>query len=389
MWKLSDARDGQVTFPGRPGDGERRKNIFGPKSWNPISLGSIVFLQSQRTYRAVLCTELKKPLVVRDVPSALLQSHEVRIHVRCCGVNFADILACQGLYQHQYPLPFIPGMEFSGDVVETGKAVTNIKEGDCVIGVANGKALAEEYIADSKLLWKIPQGVSYEQAAALPASYGTAILALKYRAQTQLGETVLVTAAAGATGLAVVDVAANVLKAKVIAAAGSDSKCHLAIQKGALESVNYNEASLKEEVKKLTANKGVDVVIDTVGGDIFKQALHSLAFKGRIVVVGFAGGTIPSIPANILLLKNISALGLFWGQYRDEEFSVFSSTISSALSYYQEGQIQPHIGGMFKLEEVRKRSLTSTVLKLLQNFLDCPVDNLYNNERKVLMKLGE
>ncbi|KAK9406134.1 quinone oxidoreductase-like 2 [Crotalus adamanteus] len=111
-----------------------------------------------------------------------------------------------------------------------------------------------------------------------------------------------------------VDVAANVLKAKVIAAAGSDSKCRLAIQKGAVESVNYSEASLKEEVKKLTANKGVDVVIDTVGGDIFKQALHSLAFECRIVVVGFAGGTIPSIPANILLLKNISALGIFWGR---------------------------------------------------------------------------
>ncbi|KAK9409951.1 quinone oxidoreductase-like 2 [Crotalus adamanteus] len=125
----------------------------------------------------------------------------------------------------------------------------------------------------------------------------------------------------------------------------------MAIQKGAVESVNYSEASLKEEVKKLTANKGVDVVIDTVGGDIFKQALHSLAFEGRIVVVGFAGGTIPSIPANILLLKNISALGIFWGRYRDEKFPVFSSTISSALSYYQEGQIQPQIGKVFKLEE--------------------------------------
>ncbi|KAK9400071.1 quinone oxidoreductase-like 2 [Crotalus adamanteus] len=125
----------------------------------------------------------------------------------------------------------------------------------------------------------------------------------------------------------------------------------MAIQKGVVESVNYSEASLKEEVKKLTANKGVDVVIDTVGGDIFKQALHSLAFEGRIVVVGFAGGTIPSIPANILLLKNISALGIFWGRYRDEKFPVFSSTISSALSYYQEGQIQPQIGKVFKLEE--------------------------------------
>ncbi|KAM6456516.1 quinone oxidoreductase-like protein 2 isoform 1-T1 [Liasis olivaceus] len=331
-----------------------RRNIFGPKSGDPISPGSIIFLQPQRTYRAALCTELKKPLVIRDVPSALLQPHEVRIRVRCCGVNFADILACQGLYQEQHSLPFTPGMEYSGDVVETGKAVTNIKEGDCVIGVTKRKALAEEYIADPKLLWKIPQGVPYEEAAALPASYGTAILALKHRAQTQPGETVLVTAAAGATGLAVVDVAANALKVKVIAAAGSDSKCNLAIQKGAVESVNYSGANLREEVKKLTSNKGVDVVIDTVGGDIFKQALHSLAFEGRIVVVGFAGGTIPSIPANILLLKNISALGLFWGRYRDEEFPIFSSTITSALSYYQDGQIQPYIGRVFKLEEVNE-----------------------------------
>ncbi|ETE74049.1 hypothetical protein L345_00103, partial [Ophiophagus hannah] len=308
----------------------------------------VVDFKSQRTYRAVLCTELKKPLVVRDVPSALLQSHEVRIHVRCCGVNFADILACQGLYQYQHPLPFIPGMEYSGDVVETGKAVTNIKEGDCVIGVTNAKALAEEYIADSKLLWKIPQGVPYEQAVALPASYGTAILALKHRAQTQLGKTGK--KPENATRPIILDS----IQINVIAAAGSDSKCHLAIQKGAVESVNYNKASLKEEVKKLTANKGVDVVIDLFGGDIFKQALHSLAFEGRIVVVGFAGGTIPSIPANILLLKNISALGLFWGRYWNEEFPVFSSTISSALSYYQEGQIQPHIGGVFKLEEVNE-----------------------------------
>ncbi|KAL7984759.1 hypothetical protein Chor_003329 [Crotalus horridus] len=135
-------------------------------------MSSIVFLQPQRTFRAVLCTELKKPLVVRDVPSALLQSHEVRVHVCSCGVNFADILACQGLYQHHPPLPFIP--EDDG--------------GDCVIGVTNGKALAEECIADSKLLWKIPQGVPYEEAAALPVSYGTAILALKHRAQTQPGK---------------------------------------------------------------------------------------------------------------------------------------------------------------------------------------------------------
>ncbi|XP_008116000.2 quinone oxidoreductase-like protein 2 isoform X1 [Anolis carolinensis] len=325
-----------------------RRNPFGEGLQSPS------FLQPQRAYRSAICMEVNKPLVVQDVPSALLQPHEVRIRVRCCGVNFADILACQGLYQEKRSLPFTPGMEFSGDVMETGKAVTAIKEGDRVIGVTGTSAMAEEYIADPKLLWTIPKQVSYEDAAALPVSYGTAILALEHRAQTQPGETVLVTAAAGATGLAVVDVATHILKAKVIAAAGSDGKCNLALQKGAFHGVNYSGTNLREEVKKLTVNKGVDVVIDTVGGDIFKEALHSLAWEGRIVVVGFAGGTIPSIPANLLLLKNISALGLFWGRYREQDFPVFSSTLSSAVLYCQEGRIQPHIGAVFRLEEVNE-----------------------------------
>ncbi|XP_054837577.1 quinone oxidoreductase-like protein 2 [Eublepharis macularius] len=331
-----------------------RRNGFGQEPLSPISLSGVNFLQHPRAYRAALCTELTKPLVVRDVPSSSLQSHEVRVRVRYCGVNFADILACQGLYQDKHSLPFTPGMEFSGDVLETGVEVSSVKEGERVIGVAHTKALAEEYVADQKLLWKIPHGVPYEEAAVLPVSYGTAILALEHRAHTQPGETVLVTAAAGATGLATVDVASSVLKAKVIAAAGSDRKCNLALQKGASQSVNYSRAGLREELKKLTAYKGVDVAIDTIGGDIFKEALHSLAWEGRIVVVGFAGGTIPSIPANLLLLKNISALGLYWGRYRDQDFPVFSSALSSALRYCQEGRIQPHVGAVFKLEEVNE-----------------------------------
>lgn len=238
--------------------------------------------------------------------------------------------------------------------MEIGVAVSSVKKGDRVIGVAKTNALAEEYVADQKLLWEIPEGVSYEDAAALPVSYGTAILALQHRAQTKPGETVLVTAAAGATGLAVVDVATNILNAKVIAAAGSNKKCNLALEKGAFQSVNYSWVDIREEVKKLTANKGVNVVIDAVGGDIFKAALHSLTWEGRIVVVGFAGGTIPSIPANLLLLKNISAIGLYWGRYREQDFSVFSNALSSALQYCHEGRIQPHIGSVFRLEEVNE-----------------------------------
>ncbi|XP_032948028.1 quinone oxidoreductase-like protein 2 [Rhinolophus ferrumequinum] len=305
-----------------------------------------------RYYRAALCTELKQPLAIEEVAPRPVRPHEVRVDVHFCGVNFADILVCRGQYQERPHLPFAPGMEFSGTVLETGKDVSTVKEGDGVIGVSDFNSMAEEYIADQKALWQVPERVPLREAAALPVSYGTAIMALEHRARTQPGETVLVTAAAGATGLAVIDVATNVLQAKVIAAAGSDEKCKLAMQRGAQSSVNYRQGSLKEAVRKLLGSRGVDVVIDTVGGHVFLEALRSLAWEGRIVVVGFSGGTIASVPANLLLLKNISAMGVYWGRYRDQNFPVFSRSLSSALQYCQQGRIQPHIGAVFKLEEV-------------------------------------
>ncbi|VFV28977.1 quinone oxidoreductase-like protein [Lynx pardinus] len=243
-------------------------------------------------------------------------------------------------------------MEFSGTVLETGTDVSTVKEGDRVIGVSGFNGMAEECIIDHKTLWQIPEGVPLREAATLPVSYVTAILALEHRACTRPGETVLVTAAAGATGLAVIDVATNVLQAKVIAAAGSDEKCRLAMRKGAQSIVNYSQGSLKEAVRKLVGSDGVNVVIDAVGGDVFLEALRSLAWEGRIVVVGFAGGTIASVPANLLLLKNVSAMGLYWGRYKEQNFPIFSRILSSALQYCQQGRIQPHIGAVFKLEEV-------------------------------------
>lgn len=316
-----------------------------------------------RHYRAALCTALKQPLAIEEVAPRPVRPHEVRVDVHFCGVNFADILVCRGQYQERPHLPFTPGMEFSGTVLETGKDVITVKEGDGVIGVSDFNTMAEEYIADQKAVWRIPERVLLREAAALPVSYGTAIMALEHRACTQPGESVLVTAAAGATGLAVIDVATNVLQAKVIAAAGSDEKCKLALQRGAQSSVNYSQGSLKEAVRKLVGRGGVDVVIDTVGGDVFLEALHSLAWEGRIVVVGFSGGTIASVPANLLLLKNISAMGVYWGRYRDQSFPVFSRSMSSALEYCQQGRIQPHVGAVFKLEEVNDAFLHVTERK--------------------------
>ncbi|NXL94129.1 QORL2 protein, partial [Alectura lathami] len=311
-------------------------------------------LRGARGYRAALCTQLAQPLVLQDLPAPPLRPHQVRVRVHYCGLNFADILASQGLYQDKHALPFTPGMEFSGIVVEMGENVSAVKEGHRVIGVTGTSAMAEECVVDEKALWQIPDSVPSEDAAVLPVAYGTAWLALHRRARLQPRETVLVTAGAGATGLAIVDLAASIFQAKVIAAAGSDPKCQLALVSGASHAVNYSRDSLREQVATLTGGRGVDVAIDAVGGDIFKAALQSLAWEGRIVVMGFAGGKIPSIPANLLLLKNVSAMGVYWGRYQQEEFPLFSSAMSSLLQYCQEGKIHPHIGAVFKLEEVNE-----------------------------------
>ncbi|CAI9179717.1 unnamed protein product [Rangifer tarandus platyrhynchus] len=349
----------ELTRPQTPKGGPS----FGPSYPTFVPLCRTAWQGCGRNYRAALCAELKRPLVIEEVAPRPVQPHEVRVDVHFCGINFADILACHGQYQERHQLPFTPGMEFSGMVLETGTDVSTVKEGDRVIGLPGFNGMAEECIIDHMNLWQIPEKVSLREAAALPLSYGTAIFALEHRACTQPGETVLVTAAAGATGLAVIDVATNILQAKVIAAAGSDEKCQLAMQRGAQSSVNYSRGSLKEAVGKLVGSGGVNVVIDMVGGDVFLEALRSLAYEGRIVVVGFAGGTIASVPANLLLLKNATAMGLYLGRYWHQSFPIFSRRLSSALQYCQEGRIQPHIGEVFKLEEVNDAFLHITQRK--------------------------
>ncbi|XP_049563732.1 quinone oxidoreductase-like protein 2 [Orcinus orca] len=304
---------GRVASPRRPGrGGAGGVLLFLPRSDLPLcrhlrgALASASARAGQgcgRHYRAALGAELKQPLAFEEAVPRHLRPREVRVDVHFCGVNFADILACRDQYQERPQLPFTSGMEFSGTVLETGTDVSTVKEGDGVIGVSGFNGMAEECITDHKALWQIPEGVPLREAAALPVSYGPATLALERQAHTQPGEAVLVTAAAGATGRAVIDVAASVLQVKL-------QPCKLAMQRGAQSIVSYSQGSLKETVGKLVGSGGVNVVIDTVEGDIFLEALRSLAWEGRIVVVGFAGGTIASVPASLLLLKNISAMGL-------------------------------------------------------------------------------
>ncbi|XP_071960252.1 quinone oxidoreductase-like protein 2 homolog [Antedon mediterranea] len=309
-----------------------------------------------KTHQAAVCKELGKPLLITQVPSVQdLTGSQVRIAVRSCGINFADVLLAAGLYQEKPPLPFIPGTEVSGEVVEVGKSVRKFSKGDRVLGLSQAmQGYAQECVLEEMDLWRLPDSMSFEEGAALPVSYGTAWLGLTRKSNTKKGETVLVTAAAGSVGLATMDLATNVFGAKVIGAAGGPDKCSLVMKRGAAHAVDYKAESIREKVKEFTGGRGANVIFDAVGGDAFKECLRCIAWEGRLVIIGFAGGSIPKIPANILLVKNISAIGLYWGDFRNKELETWKASINEVMSYFEKGQIKPHIGRTFPLHQVNE-----------------------------------
>ncbi|KJE90442.1 quinone oxidoreductase-like protein 2 [Capsaspora owczarzaki ATCC 30864] len=310
--------------------------------------------------RAAVCSELKAPLTLsadyspagHPLVAKISPEKRVRIGIRACGVNFADTLMVEGLYQVKPPLPFVPGAEIAGIVLETGSAVKSVKIGDHVIALLDGGGFATECIAHEAQVYALPKTIAFGQAAALPVSYGTAITALSYRAQTKPGETVLITAAAGGVGLASIELAKRVLGAKVIACAGGAEKLAVCQAKGADHVIDYNKESIKDRVKEITNGKGVNVVIEVVGGDTFDQCLRSLAPEGRLVVIGFASGSIPSIPANLTLVKNIAVLGLYWGGYQAFNPSVLRNSIKDVIKHCEAGHISPVVSATYPLDQV-------------------------------------
>ncbi|XP_002730540.2 quinone oxidoreductase-like protein 2 homolog [Saccoglossus kowalevskii] len=305
--------------------------------------------------RAAVCEEYNKPLVIRNIPRVeKLGSGLIRVAVKCVGVNFADILSCKGQYQKKLSPPFVPGLEISGEVSEVADNVTTFKKGDRVFGAAISDGFSEEVIAHPQGLWHIPANATFTQAATLVVSYGTAMLALEQRAHIQPGETVLVTAAAGAVGLAAVDIAKNVYNAKVIGAAGGPEKCALLKRKGADHVIDYTKESIREKVKEFTGGKGVNIAFDNVGGTSFTECLKSLAWDGRILVVGFAGGNIPKIPANLLLLKNASAIGVYWGDHLHHNPGALRKSVTDVLDHFEDGKITPTISETFPLEKINE-----------------------------------
>lgn len=301
--------------------------------------------------KAVVCKQWGDPstLVVEDVPSPSPMKGEVKIAVHACGVNAADALMIQGQYGVKPPFPFIPGVEIAGEVIEVGDAVTHVRPGDRVLAACSYGCMAEETI--SPFVLPIPYNMDYVTAAGFPVVYGTSHVALMRRARLKAGEYLLVLGAAGGIGLAAVEIGKQ-LGASVIAAASTPEKLALAEQYGADYLVNYATENVKEYVREITNGKGANVIFDPVGGNAFDEAFRTIAWEGRVLVIGFASGRIPHIPTNLALDKNCAVIGVFWGAYSVNNPQVLGSSLYTLLDWYAQGKLKPYISRTYPLDQV-------------------------------------
>jgi NADPH:quinone reductase len=301
--------------------------------------------------KAVLCKAYGPPqsLVVEDIASPTAGPGEVVIAVKAASVNFPDVLIIQNKYQVKPPLPFSPGSEVAGVVKATGDGVNGFKPGDRVMAFTTYGGFAEEVKTDARTLLPLPAGMDFAQAAAFGLTYATSDFGLRDRGALKAGETLLVLGAAGGVGIAAIEIG-KALGARVIACASTDDKLAVCRAHGADETINYASDDLRERIKQLTGGNGVDVVYDPVGGSYTEPALRSLAWRGRLLVVGFAAGEIPKIPLNLTLLKGCSIVGVFWGEFTRREPTRFAEEMQQLGRWFLEGKIRPHISATFPLD---------------------------------------
>jgi NADPH2:quinone reductase len=301
--------------------------------------------------KAVLCRSFGPPesLVVEDIPSPVPGPGEVVISVKAASVNFPDVLIIQNKYQVKPPLPFSPGSEVAGTVKIVGDGVTGVMSGDPVLAMTTYGAFAEEVKTEARRLLPIPAGMDFATAAAFGLTYATSEHALYDRGALKPGETLLVLGAAGGVGLAAIEIG-KALGARVVACASTDDKLAVCRTHGADETINYATDDLRERIKALTGGNGADVVYDPVGGPYTELALRSIAWRGRLLVVGFAAGEIPKIPLNLTLLKGCSIVGVFWGDFTRREPQRSAEAMQRLAQWYTEGRLKPHISDTFPLE---------------------------------------
>ncbi|MFW9617761.1 NADPH:quinone oxidoreductase family protein [Aquabacterium sp.] len=278
---------------------------------------------------------------------------QVRVAIKAASLNFPDLLIVQGKYQVKPPLPFVPGAEFAGVVEAVGEGVKHLSVGSHVAGFAGTGGFGTHTLSPAALLMPLPPAFSFEDASAFLCTYGTTYHALMDRAALKAGETVLVLGASGGVGTAAIQIA-KAAGARVIAAASSDEKCALCQELGADATINYSTQNLRDELKTLTEGKGPDVIYDPVGGDMTEAAFRSIAWRGRLLVVGFANGQIPAIPLNLALLKGASILGVFWGEFAKREPQNNAACLMQLAAWYMEGKIKPVIEHKLPMSQLKE-----------------------------------
>ncbi|GAB2707871.1 NADPH:quinone oxidoreductase family protein [Aliiglaciecola aliphaticivorans] len=291
--------------------------------------------------KAIVCKEFAsvEKLSYEEVADPIAGKGQVVVDIKAAGVNFPDGLLVQGLYQSKPDFPFIPGGEVAGVISEVGEGVPHLTVGRRVIALCVLGGYAEKVAVPATHVLPLPDQIPDEEAAALVTAHATAHHGLKQRANIQPGETLVVTGAAGGTGLAAVQIG-KAMGAKVIAVCSTQEKLDIAKQNGADVLINYTENDLKTALKEATDGKGADVVYECVGGDTFHACSRSMGWNGRLLVVGFAGGTIPEFPVNLALVKGYSVVGVFWGSFTQHQPKDFQANMKELLTWYLEGKVK-------------------------------------------------
>ena len=290
--------------------------------------------------KAIVCNNFGpiKNIEYKDVNEPKIEENSVIIDVQSVGVNFPDGLLVQGKYQLKPETPFIPGMEVAGVIIEIGSNISKFKIGDRVAALTQLNGYAEKVVVKGSSVFNIPVKMSFDHSCALLCAYGTSHYALKQRGKLQKDELLVVLGASGSTGIAAIQIG-KIMGARVIAVSSSSEKQRIAKENGADISIGYD--NLKEELKTISNGKGVDVIFDPVGGDIFDTVARTMARNGRLLVIGFASGTIPKLAVNLALVKEFSVVGVFWGAFTRGDTEEYKKNMIELFEWYQNDLLKP------------------------------------------------
>lgn len=310
--------------------------------------------------KAVLCTRYGGPddLELADLPDPVAGAGEVVVRVAAAGLNFFDTLIIAGKYQLKPAFPFSPASEFAGEIESVGVDVIGLAPGDLVVGSIGHGAAREKLVAPVERLAKLPPGADLARAAGLTVTYGTTLHALQDRGGLAAGDTLAVLGAAGGTGLAAIEIG-KLLGARVIACASNDDKLDFARRHGADALVNYAHDDLKDALRQASGGEGVDVVYDPIGGAQAEAALRAMRWGGRFLVVGFAAGELPNLPMNIVLLKSLDVLGIYWGGWAQRNPAAYRAEMAQIVRWFADDRLSAHVHAALPLAE------TAQAIKLI------------------------